>query len=288
MKEQKRTIQVVQLTIVYVFGEYMKKHLHYSVMIISVLIAFISVTGGVFAETTDVLAFTAASLTGASNDLGTAFESAYPDYTVTWNLAGTQELKTQVENGATPDIFISASAKYTKEMKNGGWYINDTVSNLTSNWIIAILPKDNPAEITSLADLSKSGLKIAMGTEDVPVGINTRKIIDKMANTSEYGPEWKDAVYANTVTYEVTEPGVVEKVKLGEVDAGFVYQSSFSASQDALEALEITKELNEIQFYSVAAMTEAPNQAGAAALEEFLLSDEGQEILDSYGFTPVS
>jgi len=250
------------------------------------ILVMLCISSGAFAEQTNVLTFTAASLTGASGDLGAAFTQQYPEYAAVWNLAGTQELKTQVENGAMPDVFISASAGYTREMTEGGWFMDGTVHDLTSNWIIVIVPRDNPANIVSLEDLAKPGVMIAMGTDAVPVGINTRKIIDKMAELDEFGEEWKDAVFANTVTYEVAEPGVVEKVKLGEIDAGFVYQSSYSAAQDSLLSIVIPKDQNELQYYSIAILAEAKNPDSAAALTEFLLGDIGQGILADYGFTP--
>ena len=263
----------------------MKSNLLHPSLIIG-FIVFLCLPFGVLAD--DVVAFTAASLTGASDDLGAAFTEEYPEQAAVWNLAGTQDLKTQVENGAMPDVFISASARYTTEMTDAGWFVNETVTDLTSNWIIVILPANNPADITSLEDLANPDLKIAMGTDAVPVGINTRVIIDNIAALDEFGEEWKDAVFANTVTYEVSEPGVVEKVKLGEVDAGFVYQSSYAAAQDELMSLEIPKEQNAIQYYSIAILAEAKNPDGAAAFTEFLLGEIGQEILAGFGFTPVS
>jgi len=238
-------------------------------------------------EIGDVTVFVAASLTGASEEIKPVFEEANPRTTVTFNLDGTQALKTQVENGALPDVFISASAKYTKELTQSGYFVNDTVTDLCTNWITIVTPKDNPAEITTLADLAKPGMLIAMGTEEVPVGINTRKVIDKIANDSAYGSEWKDAVFANTATYETTEPGVVEKVKLGEVDAGFIYESSYKASEEDLNMVTIPENFNELQYYSIATMNLAPNRAGAEAFENFMLGEEGQKILASYGFSPA-
>ena len=265
----------------------MRSNLLYPSLIIGIIV-MLCVPCGAFADAPEVLAFTAASLTGASDDLAAAFGEEYPDYEVAWNLAGTQDLKTQVENGAGPDVFISASARYTKEMTEDGWFVEDTVRDLASNWIIVILPKDNPANIVSLADLANSDVMIAMGTDAVPVGINTRLVIDKIAALDEFGEEWKDAVFENTVTYEVSEPGVVEKVKLGEVDAGFVYQSSYAAAQDELMALEIAEELNEIQYYSIAILAEATNPDGAVDFVDFLLGEIGQGILADFGFTPAA
>lgn len=261
---------------------------HSRILSIIGIICFLFLSTPVYAdETGDVTAFIAASLTGASEEIKPVFEAANPGTTLTINLDGTQALKTQVENGALPDVFISASAKYTKELTNSGYFVNDTVADLCTNWITIVTPKDNPAEITTIADLSKPGILIAMGTEEVPVGINTRKVIDKIANDTAYGSEWKDAVFANTVTYETTEPGVVEKVKLGEVDAGFIYESSYKASEEDLNKITIPEDFNELQYYSIATLNLAPNSAGAEAFENFMLGEEGQKILADFGFTPA-
>ncbi len=266
--------------------------LYLNVFLIALAFCLMLCVAGVSAEKTvsgDITAFTAASLTGASEELNEAFTGINPDAKVIFNLAGTQDLKTQVENGAKSDVFISASAKYTKELKDKGFFVNETVKDLCTNWIIVITPKENPGEISELADLAKDGIKIAMGTEDVPVGMNTRKVIDKIANDTGFGQEWKDAVMKNTVTLETAEPSVVEKTKLGEVDAGFVYESSYMASADELNAVVIPESFNEIQKYSIAVLTEAPNADGATAFEEFMLnSTGGQAILEEYGFTPVA
>jgi molybdate transport system substrate-binding protein len=235
-----------------------------------------------------VVAYTAASLKGASGKLGPAFEKAYPGTHVVFDLDGTQILRHQVESGAYADIFISASNTYTDALKNGGYFFNDTVKPLTSNYIIVITPANNPGNISSLADLGTAGKRLAMGTRDVPVGMNTRIAIDNLAN-STLTAGWKDRLYRNVVTYETAEPGIVTKVSLGEVDAGFVYESSFKAAQKGtLAAIDIPKGDNALQTYSVGVMRISTNQPAARVFEEFLLSADGQKILTDFGFRPVS
>lgn len=237
----------------------------------------------------EIIAFTAASLTGVSKDLGPAFENATPGAKVTFNLQGTQSLKKQIELGAEGDVFISAKTAYTNTLMGEGYLDNDTVKKLTSNYIVVIVPAGNPGNITSLADLSKPGVKIAMGTEEVPVGINTRTVIDKLANSTLVPDGWKDGVFNNVVTYETTEPGVVTKVSLGEVDAGFVYESSYkAAAADTLELISIPEEDNSLQIYTIGVLSDSTNKETAQAFVDFLLSDDGQEILKNYGFTPIS
>jgi molybdate transport system substrate-binding protein len=235
-----------------------------------------------------VIAYTAASLKGASAKLGPAFEKAYPGTQVIFDLDGTQILKHQVESGAYTDVFISASNTYTKALTDEGYFIAGTVKPLTSNYIIVILPAKNPGNIQSLADIGVPGKRLAMGTADVPIGMNTRIVIDRLAN-STYGSAWKDQVYKNVKTYETTEPGVVTKVSLGEVDAGFVYESSYKAAKNGtLLAINIPEKDNALQTYSVAVMKISTNKPTAMAFENFLLSPAGQQILSDFGFRPVS
>jgi molybdate transport system substrate-binding protein len=236
----------------------------------------------------NLVVYTAASLTGASSALGKAFEAAYPGHKVTFNLAGTQTIKEQVEAGAYADVFISASNKYTTALKQENYFINSSVKTLCYNYVVVITPKDNPGNIQSLADLGKSGKLLAIGTKEVPVGIATNAVIDNLAN-STYGQDWKDAVYANVKSYETAEPGVANKVALGEVDAGFVYESTYkAASAGTYNVLTISKKDNYLQTYSIGVLREGTNKDVANEFEQFMLSSAGQDILSNYGFTPAS
>lgn len=235
-----------------------------------------------------VVAYTAASLSGASKAITPAFHKQYPEAFVTFNLAGTQQLKHQIEQGAYADVFISASSSYTNTLKSEGYFVNDTVKELTTNYVIVILPANNPGHITSLADLANPGVKIAMGTKDVPIGIVTRQVLDNLGN-STYNSTWEDAVYKNVKTYETAEPSIATKVALGQVDAGFVYESTYTANAKKLTSIDIAKEQNVLQKYQIAVMRLSTNKDAANAFEEYMLSaDGGQKILMDYGFRPVS
>jgi molybdate transport system substrate-binding protein len=211
----------------------------------------------------------------------------YPGHKVIFNLAGTQAIKTQVQNGAYADVFISASQKYTTELTNGGYFVTGTVKPLTSNYVIVILPKDNPAGIRTLSDLAKPGVKIAMADNSVPVGAATTGVMAKMAKSTEYGPAWNTSVYNNVITYEMAEPAVANKVQLGEVDAGFVYESTYNAGMDKYQSISVPKALNYLQTYQIAILKESTSTGAAADFETFMLSDAGQKILRDYGFRPL-
>ena len=234
-----------------------------------------------------LIAFTAASLKGASDAIGPAFSNTSPGTTVKFNLDGTQVLKQQLENGAKADILISASNTYTNALKNEGYLLNDSIKNLTSNYIIVIIPAGNPGHINSLADLGTPGKKIAMGTPDVPVGVNTRQSIAKLANDTFNGT-WNSTVYKNVVSFETTEPGVVTKVSLGEVDAGFVYESSYKAAPNGtLNAIVIPVKDNSLQTYTIAVTNTTSDKNAALEFETFMTSAQGQQILSKFGFRPT-
>lgn len=233
----------------------------------------------------NVVAYTAASLKGVSPKLAAGFEQMYPGHHVVFNLDGTQALKTQVQNGAYADVFLSASNAYTTELTKGGYFVDGTVKPLTTNYVIVILPAKNTAGITSLADLAKPGVKIARGDKSVPVGSATNSVLTNLGKKSTYGPAWITAVDTNTITYETSEPAVATKVALGEVDAGFVYESTATAAKPGTyTSIAIQKEDNYLQTYTIGILKESTSKGAAADFETFMLSTQGQQILKDYGF----
>jgi len=231
-----------------------------------------------------VVAFTAASLKGVSPKLAADFAAAYPGNKVVFNLDGTQALKTQVESGAYADLFISASNSYITALTNGGYFVPGTVKPLTSNYVIVILPASNPGNIQSLADLAKPGVKIAMEDNSVPAGAASLVALSNLAK-STYNQDWNTSIFKNVVTYEISEPGVAAKVALGEVDAGFVYESTYTAApKDTYKALTIAKKDNYLQTYSIGVLKESSSPATARMFEDFMLSAAGQQDLKNYGF----
>jgi len=233
----------------------------------------------------NLVVFTAASLTGASNTIGSSFTKAYPGTTVSFDLDGTQALKTQVENGAYADVFISASNSYTNTLNKEGYFVPNTVQTLTTNYIIVILPPSNPGNIQTLADLAKPGVRIAMEASTVPAGTATLAVLNNLANDT-YSQTWKNQTISNVVTYETSEPAVATKVGLGEVDAGFVYQSTATAAPSGTyQSITIPKKDNYLQTYTIGILNGSKNKAAAAWFEQFMISSAGQQILKQFGFT---
>jgi molybdate transport system substrate-binding protein len=125
-----------------------------------------------------------------------------------------------------------------------------------------------------------------MGTPEVPVGVNTRQVINKLAN-STYNKTWQENLNKNIKTLETAEPGVVTKVALGEVDAGFVYESSYKAVKEGtLSAINIPVKDNVLQIYTIGILNSTADKAAAQQFEDFMLSNDGQKILSDFGFRP--
>lgn len=237
---------------------------------------------------TDLTVFAAASLSGAFSETKAAYEAKHTDVNVIFNFDGSQNLRTQIEQGARADVFASASTSHMNTLRNESYMSNSTIGNFANNKLAVIVPKDNKANITSLSGLSKAGVKIVIGNKDVPVGGYALQIIDKMGNNSTYGQDYKTAVLNNIVSKETTVNYVVSKVALGEADAGFVYVSDVPAEyKDKVTVINIPDSLNVVAVYPIGVLKESKDTAAAQSFVDFVKSADGKAILAKYGFTPV-
>jgi len=228
--------------------------------------------------------FAAASLTDAFTEIGKNFEAANPGVTITFNFAGSQALRTQIEEGAPADVFASASGKEMDTLVAGAHVAQGTPQIFLNNKLVVILPADNAAGLNSLEDLANSGVKIVLAAEEVPVGNYARQSLDLM--NASFGADFKDKVLANVVSNEDNVKQVVAKVQLGEADAGIVYTSDAVAAPE-LQTIEIPNELNVIAKYPIAPLTKSANADLAEAFIAYVLSPESDAILQKWGFAPA-
>lgn len=228
--------------------------------------------------------FAAASLTDAFTEIGESFEAANPGVYITFSFAGSQALSTQISEGAPADVFASANITQMDVVVAGGFVAPDAPQMFLTNELVIIVPEDNPARVNSVEDLAGPGLKLVLSADEVPVGRYTREAFDLM--NSRYGSNFKDNVLANVVSNEDNVKQVVAKVQLGEADAGIVYASDAVAAPE-LPTVDIPGELNVIAEYPIAALTESAQPELAKAFVEYVLSPEGQVVLQSWGFGPI-
>jgi molybdate transport system substrate-binding protein len=230
-----------------------------------------------------VTIFAAASLTDAFTEVETTLEAANPGLDIVNNFAGSQALVTQLTEGAPADVAALASNSAMMDAVAADLIAGEP-RPFVENLLTVVVPSDNPAGIASAADLAKPGIKLVLAQEEVPVGGYARDSVCTMAaDTATYGDDFVANVAANVVSQEDNVRAVLSKVALGEADAGIVYTSDVT---DDVVALEIPAEVNERASYPIAPVATG-NQDAAAAYISFILSPEGQAILESYGFIPV-
>lgn len=232
--------------------------------------------------------FAAASLTEAFTEIGRQFEATYPGVTVTYNFAGSQQLAQQLGQGAPADVFASANNKQMAVALESGRVAEGASQLFAHNRLVVIYPTDNPAQIADLPDLARPGAVLILAAGEVPVGRYSLEFLDKAGQDPTLGPEYKEAVLSNVVSYEQTVKAVFTKVALGEGDAGIVYNSDISRNNAGkVGRLEIPDALNTIADYPIAPLADAANPELARAFIDFVRGTGGQAILASYNFIPV-
>lgn len=251
-------------------------------------------TGAVFAaDTTDVVVFAAASMTKVMGEIQEAFEAANPQYKLIFTFDSSGTLKTQIEEGAECDVFISAGQKQMNQLdiskneeKNPDkldFVVENTRFNLLENQVVLVVPAGNPAKIESFDDLGTDKLKLlAIGNSDVPVGQYAAEIL---TNLGLY-----DALNdAGKITFGTNTTEVTTQVAEATVDAGIVYKTDVASAVDpkALEIIAAAPEgtLKTRVIYPAAAMKSGKNVDGAKVFLAYLKEDEAKTLLEKYGFT---
>jgi molybdate transport system substrate-binding protein len=227
----------------------------------------------------------ASSLTDAFEELAIAFQEQNPDTKVRTSFGGSSELLTQIQQGAPADVFASADGdKMDTAVQDD--LVNEP-QTFARNRPVIIVPKDNPAGIYGFQDLAKSGTKLVLAQDGVPIAEYAEKIL---ANAdSEYGGNLKQQVMDNIVSREANVRASANRVSLGEADATFVYITDVTLDiEDQVEVIEIPNELNVIATYPIATLKEASNSELAQQWIDLVLSDEGQRLLEEHGFERAS
>ena len=225
--------------------------------------------------------FAAASLHNAFADIGAAFEAAHPGVSVKLNFDGSQILETQIANGAPADVFASADERSMDKARTAG--LVDTPADFARNSLVMVSQFDE--NLRSLRDLTRDGLKLAICAEAVPCGRYTRIALQKMSADPKFWPNYGDQVLHNVATQEQNVEGVVQKVVVGDADAGFVYATDAILKGGVkLVSVPVPDEDQEIATYPIAAVKGSANAALARSFVEFVLSPDGQNVLRARGF----
>ena len=271
----------------------MRRSRHVLMLFILLCTLFLAACGGSTSSTTSTATtapavttlnvFAAASLKESFNVIAAKYTRAHPNITIKLNFAGSQILEQQIASGAPADVFASADQTNMQKAVDAGLVGNSQV--FVKNKLTVIIPAANPGNINSLKDLSRKGVKIDIGAPAVPAGKYSLQVLAKMAQSSNYGPAYENAVKANFVSQETDVKAVVNKVQLGEVDAGFVYVTDVTAAvSNKIKMIDIPDNFNVIAQYPIAVTKSSAHSNDARAFVQYILSPEGQAVLQQYHF----
>lgn len=228
--------------------------------------------------------FAAASLKNAFQDIANQYHKAHPNVSFKFNFAGSQVLEQQLANGAPADVFASADLDNMNKASQAGLVNNPQV--FAKNRLVIIEPASNPAGVNGLPDLAKKGLKFDIAASTVPAGKYCRQAFDKMAQSSTYGPQFEKALLSNVISQEDNVTAVLQKVELGEADAGCVYQTDAASAQGKVKVIPIPDEFNVIAQYPIAVVKASAHATEAQGFVDYVLGPQGQATLEKYQFIP--
>ncbi|HEY6866991.1 MAG TPA: molybdate ABC transporter substrate-binding protein [Candidatus Eisenbacteria bacterium] len=229
----------------------------------------------------------AASLAGGFGEIAQLYERQHPGVTVQLDLAGSQQLAAQIEQGARADVFASADERWMNYARDRG-LLAGAATEFVRNRLVLIVPRTNPARIRRLQDLARRGIRLVIAADVVPVGHYARVVLANLARDPAFGDDFARRVLANVVSEEENVRAVVGRVQLGEADAGIVYRSDVTPSITRyVTQIEIPDSANVLASYPIAVLKDAPRPDDARAFVDLVLSAEGQRILARWGFIAV-
>ena len=239
--------------------------------------------------------FAAASLTQAFTEAAAAFEQEHPEYSVRLNFDGSQRLRVQLDHGARADVFASADERQMDLARESGLLASEPITFATNTLVVAVFTQAGAetgnthtgVTVNTLADLAGKDVKLVLAHPEVPAGRYAREVIESLAEDPRFGPQYAAQLLGNVVSEEPNVRGVLQKVALGEADAGFVYASDLNSVKDIL-VLPVPPEANVVAVYPVAVLRDAANIESAETFIQFLTSPRGQRILQNHGFGPAS
>ena len=247
------------------------------------------------AEPVELIVFAAASMTETLTELGDAYMAEHPEVTIVFNFDSSGTLKTQIQEGADCDIFISAGQKQMNQLditadasvntEGLDFVLEGSRFDILENKVALAVPDGNPAGINSYDDL-KAGLEagsimLAMGNADVPVGQYTQKIL------VYFGLDEEQLAQAGSITYGSNVKEVTTQVSEAAVDCGIIYGTD-AASAGLTVVDTATAEMCGQVIYPAAVLNVSKNPDAAQAFLDFLKGDAADAVFEAVGFTPLA
>ena len=246
------------------------------------------------AEPVELVVFAAASMEETLTEIQGMYAEVAPNVTLVFNFDSSGTLKTQIQNAAPCDIFISAGQKQMDQLdieadesvntEGLDFVLAESRIDLLENRVTLCVPESNPKGIESLDQLAgllaEGGVFMCMGNSDVPVGQYTQKIL------AYYGLDEAELANAGEITYGTNVKEVATQIKEGSVDCGVIYCTD--AFSEGLEIADYaTAEMCGQVIYPAAVLKTSEHQEAAQAFLDYLSTDEAMAVFESVGFAPV-
>lgn len=218
-----------------------------------------------------VTVLAAASLTEVYGDLAAQFEKLHPNVTITENFGGSSALAAQIVQGAPADLFATANEATMKTVTDAN-LADGTPIVYATNILTLVVPPTNPAGVTTVADLAKSDVKVALCDKTVPCGSAAITLLAA------------EKLTVKPVTLETDVKAVLTKVELDEVDAGLVYLTDAQTAGDKVTQIAVPDAANVTNRYPIVVLAGSTNKTAARAFQAFILSKTGLQALKNAGF----
>lgn len=235
---------------------------------------------GTSLEDASITVFIAASLSNVMDELKNNYQKEHRNIEIIFNPDSSGTLKTQIEEGASCDMFFSAAQDKMEELDKEGYVKSDTINNLLSNKVVLIKPKGGETKVTSFETITEAK-NIALAGEDVPVGAYAREIFNNLGI-------W-DKVSKMEINEGANVTAVLTAVSEGSNEVGIVYATDAMSVKDSVEVIAEAPETETPVIYP-AALVKNPEDtevktAAAESFLEYICSDEAKSIFEKYGFT---
>lgn len=226
------------------------------------------------AEQTELTVFAAASLTESLTAIKETYETAHPEIELIFNFDSSGTLKTQIEEGADCDVFISAGQKQMNALEE--LITADSRVDLLKNTVVLVAPKaaqNPPQDFTALNQVDS----IALGNSDVPVGQYSQEIL-------EYLGIWDKLNADGKITFGSNVKEVTAQVAAGAVDCGIVYRTDAASEPDVVVTAEAPADSYSPAIYPAAVLKDAPHPEEAQAFLDYLQTDDAMQAFSAVGF----
>ncbi|WP_430335783.1 molybdate ABC transporter substrate-binding protein [Rhodococcus sp. ACT016] len=218
-----------------------------------------------------ITVFAAASLRSTFTELGRRFEAQHPETRVVFNFGGSSDLFTQLDQGASGDIFASADTANMTKARGAGLTATDPI-NFATNVLTIAVPPGNPANITSFADLARPDVHVVVCAPQVPCGTATRRVADAAG------------VQLSPVSEESSVTDVLGKVVTGQADAGLVYVTDAAGADGKVTAVPFPEAVKVVNTYPIAVLNKSENREIAGQFVGLVIGPEGRRVFTDAGF----